>query len=113
MSFKDFVELIEKKSHWIFPLISACTAWLVSRNRNKADIRKALLDADETSIDVRIKEDAYENAKYVKLFNRVVESDKIIEKLSAQIQDVSQKLLNAMRENAEIRAELSLYKTIS
>lgn len=110
MSFK---QVIAEISPWITPVITSLVTWFFARRKNKADVKKAMAEADETSIDVRIKEDKYETDKYNRLLNRVLESDKIIEQLSQQIQEMSKKLLLAMQENAEIRAELALYKTIS
>lgn len=104
-------EIVKDPQTWMIPIASVIT-YILTRGKNRADIRKINADAENAIIDVRVKEDKYEAEKYEKLLKRVIESELMIEDLSLQIQELSQKLINALNINKEIMAELTIYRTI-
>lgn len=86
--------------------LSAFITWFLTRNKNQADLRKIQEETRGTHLDVQMKEHIYQNERYDKLLERVAEQDKLIERLSKE----NRRLAEAFD---ELRAELSIYKTIS
>jgi hypothetical protein len=77
-------------------------------------------EAENSSIEAKIKKEEYEEMRYNKLLKRLQETDLSTSKLNEELERVTEltktlsyKLKEIALERDEIRAELNLYKTIN
>ena len=98
-------ELIKDPSVWMLPISNIIT-WYLSKPKKKIELQ-------DTRENVLNKVSEYDTKKIETLLDRVIESDKVIEQLMKQIDDMGRTLQAALTENKQIRAELNLYKTIN
>lgn len=99
--------------------ISSAIAWLLGKEKGKADIKKNSAETEKIILDMKIKEDDFEVGRYSKLLDRVIKSENDFQKVLLQL-DEKESEIRQLREsitklsiiNQELMAELNLYKTI-